>query len=227
MHQLDEAARLLWKGYGEGSIRDGEATYLSSLIDRRRPLGLRTALGHVTPVGRASGRVCSRFAPRQRQRSPDRKASRDRRRMLGGSSGMPDNLRHHYTEGQRAVLCVVALEVKRHGVCDWPIDRIAAVAGVGRTTVQTTMHLARQLGHITIVERPIRGRKNLTNLVSISSPAWLAWVKRGPSAARFIGSNPVKMVSTTKIIDLRKKGACKEKTSTDPVPWIGSAGRGG
>jgi hypothetical protein len=143
--------------------------------------------------------------------------------MLGGSSGMPDNLRHHYTEGQRAVLCIVALEVKRHGVCDW---QIAAVAGVCRTTVQTTMHLARQLGHITIVERPIRGRKHLTNLVNISSPAWLAWVKRGPCAARFIGSNSLKMVSTTKIADLRKTVAGNGNVTLDPVRSVGLAGYG-
>ena len=66
--------------------------------------------------------------------------------MLGGSSALPDNLRHFYTEGLRAVLCIVAGEVKRHGVCDLPNDQIAALAGVCRTTVQTAMHEARLLG---------------------------------------------------------------------------------
>ena len=127
--------------------------YLSSIIERRRPLR-RTALWDAKPLGRSAGRFCGRFTPRQRQRSPDRKASRDRRRMLGGSSALPDNLRHHYTEGQRSVLCIVAGEVKRHGVCDFPIDKIAALAGVCRTTVQTTLHEARRLGHIKITERP-------------------------------------------------------------------------
>jgi hypothetical protein len=133
------------------------------------------------------------------------------RATAGGHSvvpaALPDNLRHHYTEGQRAVLCVVALEVKRHGVCDWPIDKIAAIAGVGRTTVQNAMHEARRLGHITITERPRRGSKNLTNIVRISSQEWRTWSTRGPSAARLIGSNPPKMVSTTKIKDLNKKEA--------------------
>ena len=45
--------------------------------------------------------------------------------MLGGSSALPDTLRHHYTEGERAVLFIVAGEVKRHGICDLPIDEIA------------------------------------------------------------------------------------------------------
>ena len=101
VHHLDEAARRLWKGNGEGWISDVEATYLFDAIERRRPLGRRTAPGHANRVGKAGGRVLSRFVSRQRQRSPDRKASRDRRRRFGGSSALPDNLRHHYTEGQR------------------------------------------------------------------------------------------------------------------------------
>jgi hypothetical protein len=164
---------------------------------------------HTRPAIRAA--VPSRFPSRQRPRSPDRRASRDRRRMLGGSSAMPDNLRHHYTEGQRAVLCIVAGEVKHHGICDLPVDKIAALAGVCRTTVQTAMHEARLLGHITIQERPVPGQKSLPNIVRISSSEWLVWIKRAPSAARGIGSKPVILVSTTKITALRKQEALQEK----------------
>jgi hypothetical protein len=208
--QLDEMARLIWQGWGEGRIGDGDAAYLTSIIDRRRPLGHRTAPGHTSPLGKIANRLGSRFTPRQRPRSPDRKASRDRRRMLGGSSALPDNLRHHYTEGQRSVLCIVAGEIKRHGICDFPIDKIAALAGACRTTVQTAMHEARRLGHITIKERPQPGRKSLTNIVHISSLEWRAWLHRAPSPARSIGSNSLKMVSPTKNTDLRKKEAANE-----------------
>ena len=38
--------------------------------------------------------------------------------MLGGSSVLPDTMRHYYTEGERAVLWIVAGEVKHHGICD-------------------------------------------------------------------------------------------------------------
>ena len=159
----------------------------------------------------------SRLVPRQRPRSPDRQTSRDRRRRLGGSSALPDTMRHHYTEGQRAVLCVIAGEIKRRGVCDLPIDRMAAFAGVCRTTVQTTLHEARRLGHLKIIERPVRGQKSLTNLIRIASKEWRAWITRGPSAHRPIGSNSVKMVSTTKIIDLRKPEPCNEEKRFDPL----------
>lgn len=153
----------------------------------------------------AERRRASRFVPRQRPRSPDRQASRDRRRRLGGSSAMPDTLRHHYTEGQRSVLCIIAGEIKRHGVCDLPIDRIAALAGVCRTTVQTTLHEARRLNHIRITERPVRGRKHLPNLIVIVSSEWRTWIKRGPTAHRPIGSKTVNLVSTTKITDLQNE----------------------
>jgi hypothetical protein len=91
------------------------------------------------------------------------------------------------------------------------IDKIAALAGVCRTTVQTTMHEARLLGHIRITERPQPGRKSLPNVVEITSLEWRTWIQRGPSAHRQIGSKSMKMVSTTKNTDLRKKGATDEK----------------
>jgi hypothetical protein len=67
------------------------------------------------------------------------------------------------------------------------------------------MHEARRLRHITVLERPRPGMKSLTNVVRICSTEWLAWVKRGPSAAKLIGSNSVKKMSPTVIIDLRKQ----------------------
>jgi hypothetical protein len=213
LDQLGEIVRLLWIGYGNGKISDGEATYLSSIIERRRTLEPYTAPQHTKPPGSVADRLFSRFTPRQRRRSPDRKASRDRRRMLGGSSAVPDDFRRHYTEGQRSVLCIIAFAFKRHGVCDYPIDKIAALAGVCATTVQTTQHEAQRRGHIKITERRRRGRKNLSNLVEIISPKWRTWIRRGPSAARLIGSNFAKMVSPTKNIDLRKRVGEKEKTA--------------
>ena len=201
-NHLDRLAREMWRDYSEGAISDDDATFLGSFIDRRRPPGRGSASGHAKQLGghsaRLLGRLGSRFKSRQHPRSPDRKASRDRRRMLGGSGVMPANLRHHYTEGQRAVLCIVSGEVKHHGICDLPIDKIAALAGVCRTTVQTTLHEARRLFHLRITERPQPGRKSLTNMVEIISQEWVEWLKRGPMPHRPIGSNSVKMASPTK-----------------------------
>jgi hypothetical protein len=198
--QLDAAGRLLWGANAAGHVSDDDATFLAACIQARRPLSHRTSTGHF-----AVPRRLSRFLPRRAQHSPDRKASRDRRRVLGGSSALPDNLRHHFTEGQRAVLCVIAGEIKRCGQCDFPIAKIAALAGVCRTTVQNAVHEARRLNLIKVTERPQPGRKNLSNIIEIISREWLAWIKRGPSAASAIGSKTVKTVPPTKSIDSKRK----------------------
>jgi hypothetical protein len=207
LDQLNEMARLLWKGYGEGSIGEGEATYISSCIERRRPLGRRFYAVGGKPIGKLAGRVMGQFKPRRPQRSPDREASRHRRRTLAGSSALPPNIRHYYTEGERAVLCVVSGEVKRQGVCDWPIDKIAALAGVSRTTVQNALSWAQRLGHVMVEQRPMHGRKSLTNVVRVVSLEWRTWIKRGPSLARCIG---FKTIYPTRIT-ARKKEAIDEE----------------
>jgi hypothetical protein len=218
---LDHLARMMWKEYGEGAISDDDATFLGTCIDRQRP----RARGAPKPVGKVLGGLASKFKPRQRQRSPDRMASRDRRRTLGGSAVLPPQLRCAYTEGQRAVLTIIAGEVKHHGVCDLPIDKIAALAGVCRTTVQTTLHEARRLFHLKITERPRWGSKSLTNVVEIVSPEWCTWLKRGPTAHRPIGSNSVKLVSTTKNTDIERysfERAERPQGATRGAPWARS-----
>lgn len=208
VNQLDDLARIVWTHWGRGELTDTEAEFLEAAIHGRRPVSSRARRAPgataMKPIARLNARLGSRFKPRQRPRTPDREASRGRRRRLGGSSALPDTLRHYYTEGQRAVLCIISGEVKHHGICDLPIDKIGALAGVCRTTVQTTLHEARRLGHIKITERPVPGRKHLPNLITVASSEWKAWLKRGPSAHRVIGSKTVNLASTTKNTGLQK-----------------------
>ena len=215
--QLDEAGRLLWRGYGEGKIDEVEAAFLSSCIEGRRP--------ERRPAARAIDSFRSRisiFPARRYRASPDRAASRHRRRILGGSSALPDGLRHYYTEGQRSVLCVIAGEVKRQGICDLPIDKIGALAGACRTTVQNTIRLARYLGHLRVIERPRKRQKNLTNVIEIVATEWLAWVKRAPSAARRIGFTLSKIACPTKNTDQKEE----EKREWHSNRWSRSGGHG-
>lgn len=199
--QLDANPRLIWERYGAGKLSDREASHPAACIEGRRP---HRRFSAAKPVGAGGQRRLSRFLPRRPQRSPDRKASRERRRMLGGSSALPENLRHHFTEGQRSVLCILAGEIKRHGFCDLPIDKLAALAGVCRTTVQTAFHEARRLGLIRISERPRPGRKNLPNIVEIVSREWRTGSSAPASASR-IGSKPVKTGGPTKSTDQERK----------------------
>lgn len=208
--RLDELAKYMWQAVCAGQVTEKDAGELQACINLRRPLSRATAPGHALKVGKLAGRIGSRFKPRQHPRSPDRAASRERRRVLGGSAVLPPQLRSCYTEGQRSVLAIIAGEAKHHGVCDLPLGKIAALAGVCRTTVQTTLHEARRLFHIRITERPRPGQKHLTNVVEIISREWQTWIKRGPTAHRpaAIGS---KIVSTTKNTELIVGSALQTK----------------
>ena len=55
--------------------------------------------------------------------------------------------------GEAAVLAVVAVEVRHHGACTLTIGHIAALAGVGRSTVKRALREAHALGVIRIKER--------------------------------------------------------------------------
>jgi hypothetical protein len=96
--------------------------------------------------------------------------------------------------------------------------------------VQTTLHEGRRLGHITITERPVPGRKHLPNLIEIASAEWRTWIKRGPTAHRPIGSKTVNLVSTTKNTDLQKEGfaqAERPQGAIRGVPWATAEPRNG
>jgi hypothetical protein len=215
---LDGILQSIWRVYWPGELSDAEAQFLADAVENRKPeRGLLSA----KPAVEINRRVISRFTPRkcrERRTDEDRAQRRNRKRILGGSSALPDTIRYHFTEGERAVACVIAGECKRQGYCDLSIDEIADRAGVGRTTVQNFLHEARRLDHIDVRNRPQRGAKHLTNVVTIVSAEWLAWIKRGPNAARALHRGQIsKNVSTTKSIDLRKKEALQE-TSCGRVP---------
>lgn len=110
---------------------------------------------------------------------------------------MPRQLASHFTEGQCSALAVIAGEVKHHGRCDLPLDKIAALAGVCRTTARNAINEAKRLGLVRVISRPRPGQKNLTNVVDIASPEWRAWLKRGPTAHRPTGC---KALSASKIL---------------------------
>src|SRR5208337_5208440 len=79
-------------------------------------------------------------------RSPDRQASLERRRRQAMSGAVPATIAANFTQGENAALAVIARQCQRAGVCILPIDAIAALAGVSRTTVQNAQRQARVLG---------------------------------------------------------------------------------
>jgi hypothetical protein len=93
----------------------------------------------------------------KRTRSPDRQTSLERRRRQAMSGAVPAKIAAAFTLGELAVLSVIARQCQRGGTCSLPIDAIAALAGVSRTTAQNTLRQARHLGLLEVKERRRRG----------------------------------------------------------------------
>lgn len=175
--QMDELSRAIWQAAGAEAVTAEEAQALAEALHVRRG-AIREA---IVPVGIPAGRV-SLFPTRRRPVSPDRLASRDRRRRLAASGPMPPQLAARFTTGQLAVLRVVADEVRDRGLCALCIDAIAARAGVCRRLAQGAIRLAEGDGLLVIQERRHQGRKNDPNLIRIISREWQAWTRRGRRA---------------------------------------------
>ena len=119
---------------------------------------------------------------------------------------MPPALACRFTLAETAVLAVIAAEVVRHGRCTLVLDHIAALAGVGRTTVKRALRAAQGLGLVRIEERRLSAWRNVPNVVTITSAEWGAWLRlRG----RGVGSN-----SRTPRIQESKKGTPAQRNRT-------------
>src|SRR5215212_3877742 len=157
---LPKLSAVLWKAYAAGSMTEAQASELSDLIEARKAL---PALEK--PVQRRVG---------SRPRSP---ASMERRRSWAAAGRLPPALASRFTLAEQAVLAVVALEVVKHGSCRLAIDHIAALAGVGRSSVKNALREAHGLGLVGIEERRLTGFRNDTNVVTILSPEWTSWLR--------------------------------------------------
>ncbi|WP_336490940.1 hypothetical protein [Methylobacterium nigriterrae] len=175
--QMDELSRQVWQAHASGAVDDAGAQSLAERLHERRS-AIRAG---IVPVGVPAGRM-SLFPPRKRPSSPDRIASRDRRRLLACSGPMPPALAARFTTGELAVLRIVADEVAAKGVCGLCIDAIAARAGVCRRLAQGAIRLAEGDGLLTIQERRHQGRRSDPNLIRIISREWQAWMRRARGA---------------------------------------------
>jgi hypothetical protein len=184
--QINAAAAALWKAHGAGLIDDTTAQTTAEALQARKVL-----IG-----GRGTGRASKPHhrLPRRSPRSPDREASVRRRRSCAASGAVPSTIAAAFTTAELAVLSVIAAEVRRAGSCSWPVDRIAALAGVCRRTAQYALRRAAALGLVQIEERPRPGQKHLPSLITVVSPEWRAWLRhRVQKAAHHenMGINPV------------------------------------
>ena len=188
---------LTWRAHAEGEILDAEAEAISETLQgRRAAFAARGAQRALSPsIGPSARR---RPAPR----SPDRQASLERRRRQAASGAMPPALAARFTTGELAALTVITRQCQRSGICSLPIDAIAALAGVSRTTVQNALRATKAQGLIFARERRRPGLPSLTNVLRVISAEWAAWLKLSGEGGGY------KNLSTTnnKFIQERKPG---------------------
>lgn len=170
---LNAIAHQLWKAHAAGHLDDDQAQALAEQLEARRPKA-----GGVVKAGHTLENASAAFPRPHRQRSPDKNQSIQRRRRLARASPVPPELVDQFTQGQLAVITVVAGEIARVGACTWCLDRIAAVAGVCKTLAREAIRKARNAGLLFSTERRRRGQKSLTNIVRVLRRSWGAWLQR-------------------------------------------------
>lgn len=179
---LDHLASTTWRALAAGSIEEAEAATISAAIEDRRSTLRSTgkpADARFQPAGvRGWGRELN--SPRVPVATAKRRQSIERRRRLAASGPMPPALAALFTVSELAVLRIVGDECREKGRCDRTLDELATRAGCCRSSARNAIRAARQHGLLHVEERRLPGRRNLPNVVSITSPEWGAWLKRGP-----------------------------------------------
>jgi hypothetical protein len=189
---FDALSRAIWSALAGGHISEHDAQAASEALEARRSDFRRDAFpkppagaprsGPTAHVKRTSGQTF--FARARVQRPPDRMAALARRRQLAASGPMPPALAAQFTTGELAVLRIVTDEVRGKGRCDRTLGELAARAGVGISTTKNAVRRAGRLGLLHVEFRPRPGRKNLTNVITILSREWKAWIERGGQGGR-------------------------------------------
>ena len=173
LRELDAVSRAVWRGLAEGILSDDEAQSLAEIMHARRNAVSRPLESHGRPP--SFGRYPTARKP---QRPPAPSQSLLRRRRLAASGPLPPALACRFTVAELAVLRIVGDEVSRGKLCTLCIDALAARSGTSRSTVKRALAQARRLGIITVEERRRRGLPSLTNVVTVVSREWLAWLER-------------------------------------------------
>src|SRR5271170_7111196 len=203
--RVDDLARGLWRSYAAGAIADADAGRVSAQIEEAR---LRIRPKDTVAVRAPSvPRLASSFPPRRRRCvSPDRLASRDRRRRLAYSGPIPPALAAGFTTGQLAVLRIVADEVRARGVCILPLAALAARAGVCVTLARAAIRLAAGDGLLVITERRRRGCPSLPNVVRIISSEWKSWIAKKGGGCRSANPTDRSYINGSRNVAARPEG---------------------
>ncbi len=108
---------------------------------------------------------------------PRSSASMERRRSWAASGRLPPRLAARFTLAEQAVLSLVAAEIQKRGACALTVDHIAALAGVGPSSVRNAIREAKALGLVTVEEKRRTAWMSYPNTIRIVSPEWGAWLR--------------------------------------------------
>lgn len=108
-------------------------------------------------------------------RDPERWA---RKRRLGTREAMPASLCDQFTEGERAVLYIVASDIYEQGSCRCTNMEISDRAGVGLTTKRNALRKAKAYNLLNVQHRAQWRGKNLANIVTMVCKYWRAWLSK-------------------------------------------------
>jgi hypothetical protein len=103
-----------------------------------------------------------------------------RRRQHAMSGAVPKDLAADFTQGEIAVLTVIARQWQHTKKCGLAVSAIAAIAGTCETLVHTALQKAKALGMVDVLERRLSYCRSLTNIVSLISKRWAEWLKIDP-----------------------------------------------
>jgi GNAT superfamily N-acetyltransferase len=212
---LDEVAKVLYGAHERAEVTDEQFTYVFAIITgRRRGVPFQRDDQARRPTTRApESNVGSR---------PRTDGSFARRRYYLAIGLLPDSfLASGARWGIYAVLTFIGRIIMERGRCELFVDEIAARTGYGSSTVQEALKFARLRGWLAVeYRRPDGQRRNLSNLVTLASAEWKAWLKtraagwrgltkRGRAFWGMLGSN---FAGTTRTRDKRGVGLTTDNT---------------
>ncbi len=144
-----------------------------------------------------------------------------RKRRLGDMAALPPHVRDCFTEGERAVLYIVAADIRQNGSCRCTNKEIGDRAGVGLTTTRNALRKACQHGLLSIQHREQWRGKNLANILRMTCQRWLAWLtKFRPALGFHYHSKGVKKTVSSETFS-------KKNQNRQPAPYPKNSSTGG
>jgi hypothetical protein len=137
-----------------------------------------------------------------RPRTP---ASLERRRSWAAAGRLPPALAAKFTLAEQAALALIAEECRKRGACGLTLGQIAAQAGVGRTTVQNALRVAKRLGILHVEESRKTPWVSNPHRITITDPGWLAWLRIGRAAHGFKSLSPTHTGSSSEVLRRRNR----------------------